>query len=64
MQEYSKKLSKCLCGQKPKLVKKEPYRKYECKKCNLQTFFSMSELTARELFNAQIANIDKLKVKI
>lgn len=65
MSEYNQTLLNCVCGKKPKLEKGTmgDFR-YICKKDNLMTFFSKTELTARELFNSQIKNIDKLKVRV
>jgi hypothetical protein len=57
------KLLKCTCGKKPKLEKKDVYRRYSCA-CGLSTFFSMNKECAKELWCSQIKNIDKLKIKI
>lgn len=61
---YTKLLKKCTCGKLPKLITKPEYVKYSCNRCDLNTFFTHNELTSRELWNAQIENITKLKVKI
>jgi len=54
---------KCVCGKKPKLSRNNPYYKYSCS-CGLQTFFSKTEETARELWNSGVNNYKNLKVKI
>ena len=61
---YNKPLQKCSCGKYPKLEKIPNYAKYICEECNLQTFFSKTPQTAKELWNSQIDNIEKLKVRI
>jgi Zn finger protein HypA/HybF involved in hydrogenase expression len=62
--EYNKPLSKCpQCGKKPKHFKKEVYGKYVCEKCNLSTFWSQHGCEL-ELWNAQVENFSKLKVRI
>ena len=62
---YDKPLLKCVCGKKPKLTKNDyNYVKYGCKNCQLNTFHTRLEIFSRELWNSQIINISKLKVKI
>lgn len=55
----------CVCGKRPKLIK-GPYNyfKYTCEDCGLNTFHTRKEEYCRELWNSQIKNIKKLKVKI
>lgn len=63
--EYTEKLSKCVCGRYPKLLRNDyKYFRYYCKKCNISSFHSREEICAREQFNSTMKNIDKLKVKI
>ena len=63
--QYNKPLLSCICKKLPKLEKNSlGYVRYICKQDDLMTFFSNNSTTAKELWNSQIINIDKLKVKI
>lgn len=56
---------KCVCGCKPKLGKGNyNYVRYYCPNCGMGTFHHRLEELAREAWNAQIQNVDKLKVRI
>jgi hypothetical protein len=58
---YNKPVMNCVCGNKPKLLKKEilgkgsvKYFNYACDKCNTNTFGTREEMFCRELWNATI----------
>lgn len=59
------KLLNCICGQKPKLLKRKialgvDYFYYSCNNCNMETFSTREKSTCKELWNAFL----KRKIRI